>query len=50
MGEGDEDILSLREKSSWSASCIGREMVMHGDACCRGEVSVSGSRGGQRKL
>ena len=40
MGESDEDILSLREKSSWSASCVGRETVTHGDACRRGEVGV----------
>lgn len=54
LGEGDDDILSLREKSSWSASCVGRETITCGDACrrgdtgdCRGGTTSFGERSGR---
>ena len=37
LGEDEEDILSLREKSSGSASGVGRDIVTCGEACLRGE-------------
>jgi hypothetical protein len=46
LGEGDEDILSLREKSSGSASGVGRDTTTYccfrGEEGCRGETEATG--------
>ena len=44
LGGGDEDILSLREKSSGSASGVGRTMAcsFRGEDDCRGGTGATG--------
>jgi hypothetical protein len=44
LGEGDKDILSLREKSSGSASGVGRDTTTYCSSCFRGEEGDLGCR------